>query len=543
MSALSIAHSASPALLEALTSSLDLSVVLQRSLLALDREMMERCGSRFPAEGAFVNFYQAEEKVVLFLAHATRTEARLEETMVRVGPETLKHRVSVSRKIRVARTLDDDPFTKGVAPKLFPAMKSFIMMKLSIEEKRIGIVCFWSSRENAFEALHADLIEGASTLFALNAGFALSNALAERNTRLKSEMKSLESTLLSTKEAPLAMLVANTPSMKGIEEQIRLAARFEENLLITGESGTGKEVVAQTVHALSKRARYPFVRVNCASIPENLIESELFGHEQGAFTSASKRRSGLFEDADGGTIFLDEIGELPLALQAKFLHVLQNHTIRRVGGSAEIPVDVRVIAATNRDLEALVRAHRFRLDLFYRLNVIPIRLAPLRNRPEDLLPLSRLFIDRCVKAYGLTDTPELTDEAMAEAALKPWPGNVRELKNVIARTVMLYPRRIERLAYAPDDEMTLSSAQESQPPSQELRSDDSQDSDGHFVSRIPGDRLPSFETMEREYFNAAIKAAGGKISGPGSASAITGIHPNTLRSKLRRLGFERYRSS
>ena len=434
MSALSIAHSASPALLEALTSSLDLSVVLQRSLLALDREMMERCGSRFPAEGAFVNFYQAEEKVVLFLAHATRTEARLEETMVRVGPETLKHRVSVSRKIRVARTLDDDPFTKGVAPKLFPAMKSFIMMKLSIEEKRIGIVCFWSSRENAFEALHADLIEGASTLFALNAGFALSNALAERNTRLKSEMKSLESTLLSTKDAPLA-------------------------------------------------------------------------------------------------------------LQAKFLHVLQNHTIRRVGGSAEIPVDVRVIAATNRDLEALVRAHRFRLDLFYRLNVIPIRLAPLRNRPEDLLPLSRLFIDRCVKAYGLTETPELTDEAMAEAALKPWPGNVRELKNVIARTVMLYPRRIERLAYAPDDEMTLSSAQESQPPSQELRSDDSQDSDGHFVSRIPGDRLPSFETMEREYFNAAIKAAGGKISGPGSASAITGIHPNTLRSKLRRLGFERYRSS
>mgnify|MGYP001047453490 CR=1 FL=1 len=377
MSALSIAHSASPALLEALTSSLDLSVVLQRSLLALDREMMERCGSRFPAEGAFVNFYQAEEKVVLFLAHATRTEARLEETMVRVGPETLKHRVSVSRKIRVARTLDDDPFTKGVAPKLFPAMKSFIMMKLSIEEKRIGIVCFWSSRENAFEALHADLIEGASTLFALNAGFALSNALAERNTRLKSEMKSLESTLLSTKEAPLAMLVANTPSMKGIEEQIRLAARFEENLLITGESGTGKEVVARAIWKHSKRSRAPYIAINMAAIPRELLESELFGHEKGAFTGATATHLGRFEQAKGGTLFLDEIGDMPMELQTRLLRVLSNGYFYRVGGRQPIKADVRVIAATNQNLEERVKAGQFREDLYHRLNVIRLRLPRL----------------------------------------------------------------------------------------------------------------------------------------------------------------------
>src|SRR5262245_3664020 len=228
-------------------------------------------------------------------------------------------------------------------------------------------------------------------------------------------------------------------SSKAMRETLEVAARVAASkgtVLITGESGTGKERIAQHVHLKSSRAAGPFIRVNCAALSETLLESELFGHEKGSFTGAHKRREGRFELADGGTLLLDEIGEISPALQTKLLRVLEEEEFERVGGSTTLKVDVRVIATTNRDLGSEVRAGRFREDLYYRLHVLPIHLAPLRERQDDVLPLAEHFAERYAAENG-KPTPGFTDEAMDRLVAWHWPGNVRELENAVQRAVVL----------------------------------------------------------------------------------------------------------
>jgi DNA-binding NtrC family response regulator len=208
-------------------------------------------------------------------------------------------------------------------------------------------------------------------------------------------------------------------------------------LLLSGETGTGKELLARAIHYNGPRRDAPFVDVNCAAIPETLLESELFGHEKGAFTDATTTKPGLFEVASGGTLFLDEIGHLPLQLQGKLLRALEERSIRRVGGTRTIPVDVRIIAATHVDLATAVSRGEFRQDLYYRLNVVPLSLPPLRDRREDILPLAREFLSRFSREYGLPQ-PRLTPATERALAAHPWPGNVRELRNVIERAVLLH---------------------------------------------------------------------------------------------------------
>jgi len=258
----------------------------------------------------------------------------------------------------------------------------------------------------------------------------LDNAL--RLARVEAEAKTLR------REAGLGELVGESRAMAQLREQIERAAKATANVLITGERGTGKELVARAIHVASKRAKGPLEKMNCAAIPSELFESELFGHEAGAFTGATKQRRGKFERASGGTLFLDEIGDMPLPMQAKLLRVLQEREIERVGGSEVIRVDVRVVAATNRDLEILSRDDRFRADLYDRLNVLPLALPPLRARREDVPILSNHFLEIAAQA---NDRPGMK---MSEAALRAlgahaWPGNVRELRNVIDRLVILTP--------------------------------------------------------------------------------------------------------
>ncbi|HEY0191024.1 MAG TPA: sigma 54-interacting transcriptional regulator, partial [Kofleriaceae bacterium] len=235
--------------------------------------------------------------------------------------------------------------------------------------------------------------------------------------------------------APPAM-IGDGPQMAALRQQIERIAAARSTVLVLGESGTGKELVARALHDASPRRDRRFVAVNCAAIPEALLEAELFGHRRGAFTDAVRDRAGLFEDADGGTLFLDEIGELPLALQAKLLRVLQDGELRRIGDNQPIHVDVRLIAATLRDLGEEVRAGRFREDLFYRLNVLPIHLPALRDRAEDIPALARFFAGRHARRHNLGEV-EVTDDAAAVLAGQPWPGNVRELENAIERAVVL----------------------------------------------------------------------------------------------------------
>ncbi len=250
------------------------------------------------------------------------------------------------------------------------------------------------------------------------------------------EREGLAGRLVSKKTGGVSGLVSSSEAMQPVLEMIGRLSRYDTTVLILGESGTGKEVSARAIHQNSARAKKPFIAINCGAIPENLIESELFGHEKGSFTDATKDKVGLFEEADGGTVFLDEIGEMPLAMQVKLLRVLQEKQVLRVGGTVPKKIDVRVIAATLRDLEEDVKAGRFREDLLYRLNVVSLKLPPLRERQGDIEELSRFFIKKHNKRLGL-NIRGIAPEALAVLNRYPWPGNVRELENCIEHAMVL----------------------------------------------------------------------------------------------------------
>jgi transcriptional regulator with PAS, ATPase and Fis domain len=290
--------------------------------------------------------------------------------------------------------------------------------------------------------------------------------------------------------------------------QVPRLAQLSGTVLVAGESGTGKERISRALHFLSHRAEKPFVPVNCGAIPENLIESELFGHQEGAFTGAVRAQEGLFEVAGEGTLFLDEIGELPLQMQAKLLRVLQEGTFRRVGSRNELQFKARVVAATNRDLAEEVRAGRFREDLYYRLNVIPVHLPPLRERVEDIVPLAQRFLDRHCQRAGLSGR-RLSKETQALLLSHHWPGNIRELGNAIERVVAFSDAEV-----LPPEDFSFLSLE-----SARLEGDDPLESD-----------WPSLEELERRYLEKVLRRTGGHRS---RACEILGIDPKTLYRKLR----------
>jgi two-component system nitrogen regulation response regulator NtrX len=261
----------------------------------------------------------------------------------------------------------------------------------------------------------------------------VNHALAD--SKLREQVRDLRREQISLEE----LLIGESDGMKKLDQQIRSAAPTNSRVLITGENGSGKEIVARTLHRLSHRADQPFVDVNCAAIPEELIESELFGHRKGAFTGAIDDRKGKFELADGGTLFLDEIGDMSLKTQAKVLRVLQEQTFQRVGGQQTIRVDVRVLAATNKNIEAEIEAGNFRSDLYYRVNVIPIEVPPLRNRGHDVTLLAEYFLRRFAAETG-SPRKKLSSGAATKLKAYHWPGNVRELRNVIERLAILLPQ-------------------------------------------------------------------------------------------------------
>lgn len=308
-------------------------------------------------------------------------------------------------------------------------------------------------------------------------------------------------------------IIGQSPLLKAVFNKITIVAPDQTSVLIMGESGTGKERIAQTIHQLSPRKSKPMVTVNCAALPINLIESELFGHERGAFTGATDKRVGKFEQADGGTIFLDEIGELPLEAQVKLLRVLQEKEIERLGGSYTKKVNVRVIAATNRNLEKEVAEGRFRLDLYYRLNVFPIELPSLRRRKEDIPLLANYFLDRLVKRSGKSIVG-ISDSAMQSLMDYDWPGNIRELEHLIERSLLMATGdTIEDI-----DIPVIPSAGAAQ-------------AEGAF-------RIRTLEEMEREHILEILKICKGKVFGAGGAAEMLNIPSTTLNSKIKKLGIK-----
>ncbi|MCG5053990.1 MAG: sigma-54 dependent transcriptional regulator [Myxococcales bacterium] len=322
-------------------------------------------------------------------------------------------------------------------------------------------------------------------------------------------------------------MVGRSAGMAALFTQISKVAPTRTRVLITGESGTGKELIARAVHRESPLRDKPFVKVNCAAIPPELIESELFGHERGAFTGASQRKKGLFEQADGGTIFLDEIGDMSLSAQAKVLRVLQSGEFTRVGGEQTLKVEVRVLAATNRDLQAGVASGHFREDLYFRLNVVPLKAPPLRERAEDVPLLAKSFVEQICRENGLRTKP-VSDEALAVLAAYPWPGNVRELRNVIERLVILSEDSIG-LGDLPEEIVTEAERAKGTPPPQiaglELPTE---------ATKLP---LREFrDLMERQYIKAKLEDNAWNIS---RTAALLGIERTNLHKKMRSLGLHR----
>ncbi len=328
-------------------------------------------------------------------------------------------------------------------------------------------------------------------------------------------------------------IVGRSRVVAEVLDQARLVADTDSSVLILGETGVGKELVARAIHSGSQRRDRPLVKVNCAALPSGLIEAELFGHEKGAFTGATEKRLGRFELAHGGTIFLDEIGEVPAEVQVKLLRVLQEHEFERLGGRETITVDVRVIAATNRDLLRAVADGAFRQDLYYRLNVFPLRVPSLRERREDIPLLVHYFVTRYAARIG-RKISAVAEEAMERLVAYPWPGNVRELENVIERAVILSAGpelevAVEALPVAADT--AHGGGHRFKPSREHLEVRDS--------IRASGDDPLTLEEMERRHIVEVLKRTGWKIDGPDGAAGLLKLNPSTLRSRIKKLGIKR----
>jgi formate hydrogenlyase transcriptional activator len=312
-------------------------------------------------------------------------------------------------------------------------------------------------------------------------------------------------------------IIGRSTGIAALCEQIKVFGPTSSTVLVLGETGSGKERFAQAIHNLSPRRNRPFIKVNCAAIPAGLIESELFGHERGAFTGAIARRAGRFEMADGGTLFLDEIGDIPLELQPKLLRVLQEQEFERVGSTQTTRVNVRIVAATSRDLPRMVAARQFRADLYYRLNVCPLRVPALRDRPEDIPLLVRHFVDIYSAKTGKRVT-EVPAETMGVLLRYPWPGNVRELQNVIERAVILSPGKVLQAS--------LDELQQSPQTNDELDAE-------------LNDNLTTLKDVEREHIIRALAATNWVLGGPKGAGARLGLPRTTLIAKMQKLGITR----
>jgi len=374
----------------------------------------------------------------------------------------------------------------------------------------LGVLIMCSRMANGFNEADRDLLSqiGTQTSLVLENALAYGRLRASRDD-LEEQRLYLESEISS--EYNFEDIVGKSSAIKKVFEQVSIVAPTDSTVLLHGETGTGKELIARAIHNLGSRRDRTFVRLNCAAIPSGLLESELFGHEKGAFTGALMQRKGRFELADHGSLFLDEIGDISLELQPKLLRAVQEQEFERLGSAKTIHVDVRMIAATHRDLPAMIREDKFREDLFYRFNVFPIEIPPLRERREDIPLLVHYFVSKLSQRMGkkIKSIPSRAMELLANAA---WPGNVRELENVIERAVI------------------LTQGSELYVPTVELR------------NAAPAPRTTSVSTFhdaERQAIIDALKTASGRIAGAGGAAERLGLKRTTLQNKMRRLQITR----
>ena len=399
-------------------------------------------------------------------------------------------------------------------PKVIGHMKedgteSFCFVPLTTSRSQLGAMGFMSLQQDAYSDADIQFLQQVAQQVAVAVENALAfQEIAELKDKLAKEKLYLEEEIRT--EHGFEDIIGESNPLKNVLKQVEVVAPTDSTVLIQGETGTGKELIARAIHRLSSRGARTFVKLNCAAIPTGLLESELFGHERGAFTGAISQRAGRFELADKGTIFLDEVGEIPLELQSKLLRVLQEQEFERLGSTKTIRVNVRLIAATNQDLKGLVESKQFRSDLYYRLNVFPVTLPPLRERPEDIPILVRYFTQHYAirMKKNIQSVPAKTLEVLSRYA---WPGNIRELENLVERSVILTQGR------------------DLQVPISELQT----------ATLLTSSTTTTLEEAEREQILRALHETKWVIGGPSGAAARLGIKRTTLQSKMQKLGISR----
>lgn len=484
-------------------SSLDLNVAMRRSLDYL-RQV-------FPVDEIMMNIIDSKQGAVRVVSRATVDGSKPPSETLTLPDgfwEWLKRQAPSGPMIMTEAVM------RTVPPEFLPCIphrrlpESEMVVPLVLENVKLGVLLIFAPDGLTYQQEHLNLMTSVREPFAI----ALSNAISYH------QLLQYRDTLIDDKDFFQKQLIVDHPvigelnGLKEVMDQVNQVASLNNTVLIQGETGVGKEVVANAIHQRSVRRNGPFIKVNCGAIPDSLIDSELFGYEKGAFTGATSQRRGRFERADGGTIFLDEVGELSQNAQVRLLRVLASHEIERVGGSKVIPVDIRVITATHRDLSKMVAEGRFREDLWFRLNVFPITVPPLRGRKSDIPALFRHFLNMKSQELGISP-PSLAPGGLTRLMEYDWPGNVRELENVIER----------ELIRAPYSEMKFESLHPHTP-----------------LLSVPvtqpaaagGDKIQPLDDLMKAHILKTLKHTRGKINGPGGAAELLNINPNTLRSRM-----------
>jgi formate hydrogenlyase transcriptional activator len=487
-------------------SSLEIETAMQRC--------MEFLQDFIPADEMYIHLYEVGLGALRTIAGATASEAMKLDRITPLPPEV---RASLQRQIPRMSVVNEpelEPIFQSMLRYYGRPDTSGMFRLLEVEGKQLGALALLAQGRNRFTEEHGRLFSLLDQPFAI----ALSNTLKHQEVLRLKDVLADDNRYLHRELLHLSgdEIIGADFGLKEVMAMVRQVAPLASPVLLLGETGVGKDVIANALHYSSPRKDGPFVKTNCGAIPESLMDSELFGHEKGSFTGALSQKRGRFERADRGTIFLDEVGELPLQAQVRMLRVLQYREVERVGGENPISLDIRIVAATNRNLGEMVKANRFREDLWFRLNVFPITIPPLRERKEDIPALLHYFLGRKSREMKFQDAPPLAPGVVDRLVAYPWPGNVRELENVVERALILSGGQ-KPLTFG---EMTGGKTGVAEPASQ---------------GRLP-DKPATLDEATSRHIREVLHLTGGRVHGEGGAAEILGINASTLRNKMNLLG-------
>jgi transcriptional regulator with GAF, ATPase, and Fis domain len=483
--------------------NLDFEFAMQECLIFLRSYM--------PADRFQLSLYDRGLSALRTIAIATPTEASRVNSVLPLDDEGKKFLDGPGLPpVMIRNRVLMDPVARPIVQRTGRLNDSIMVMHLAVKETKLGNLVLFAEGLDRYTEEHLRLYSILYEPFAI----ALSNALRyDELNQLKEVMADDLRYLQGRLQHFSGDVIGEEFGLRDVMEMVREVAPLDSPVLLQGETGVGKEIIANAIHSLSRRRNGPFIQVNCGAIPDTLIDSELFGHEKGAFTGAISQKRGCFERADGGTIFLDEVGELPLQAQVRMLRVLQDKNIHRVGGTSQIKVDIRIIAATHQNLHEMVKRRLFRDDLWFRLNVFPIAIPPLRDRKEDIPALVDHFVEKKSKELQMHLLPRLAPGAMVPLMSYAWPGNVRELENVIERALILSkgrPLTFDHIVW-PDDK----------------------EEHGRLIIR--NDDVSNLDDAMSKHIQRALEMTKGKIHGSAGAAKLLGINPSTLRHRMRKL--------